>query len=218
MRIEDIFNHQAPSAVIMEAPYGAIASMGDKIGAKFGSNRAKGRQETGKEANSLFKRFKKFAGKTGSKTVTGEDLANFLQTEGFPATNIDSNKDYGVKDVQGLLKQVVQDGVKQQTRNSAAVQQKKQNFAAPEARTNQSQQQSTSYGSQPEAEEQPQFGEPNAQAQAASQTSNTLSGPESAMSAETPQPQQDDSGVLAQINQLSRKDREKLIAALQASS
>lgn len=67
-----------------EAPYGALKSMGNKIAAKFGSQRAADAGAIGKEANALKKQFVAFAQNSNQGQPTKELLVQYLQAKGFP--------------------------------------------------------------------------------------------------------------------------------------
>ena len=67
-----------------EAPYGALKSMGNKIAAKFGSQRAADAGAIGKEANALKKQFVSFAQNSNQGQPTKELLLQYLQAKGFP--------------------------------------------------------------------------------------------------------------------------------------
>lgn len=66
-----------------EAPMGFLKSMGNRIASTFGSGKATGRLETGKEANQLKKDFDVFLGKTGQQ-ATGDLIIQFLKQKGYP--------------------------------------------------------------------------------------------------------------------------------------
>ena len=67
-----------------EAPYGALKSMGNKIAAKFGSQRAADAGAIGKEANAMKKQFVSFAQNSNQGQPTKELLVQYLQAKGFP--------------------------------------------------------------------------------------------------------------------------------------
>ena len=68
---------------VAEAPMGFLKTMGNKVASTFGSGKATGRLETGKEANQLKKDFDVYLGKTGQQ-ATGDLVIQFLKQKGYP--------------------------------------------------------------------------------------------------------------------------------------
>jgi hypothetical protein len=102
MRVYDIV---AENQEIKEAPAGALAQMGRKLGAKalgaigFKGKSAEltGKAEVGDEANQLKLALRQYAGKAGInvKQMQGPQLAAFLKSKGYPNMHL--------KGVQGIM-------------------------------------------------------------------------------------------------------------------
>ena len=75
---------------ITEKPMGALASIGNKIASKFGSDKAVGRLDTGKIANELRKQFDIYLGKTG-EPLEPKTIIDFLSSMGLPTSAVNAS-------------------------------------------------------------------------------------------------------------------------------
>lgn len=81
MKIQEVIVES--SDVNEAAPFGLGSRLGAAVKAKFGSAQAKGQQEIGRVANTLWKEFQAYLGRTNDR-MTKKVILDFLRSQGYP--------------------------------------------------------------------------------------------------------------------------------------